>query len=125
MKSIVSTIIFFLITSIVFSQENITISSINISGNKITKKEIIIRELLFDINSRTTIIELEDNITESQKNLTNLKLFNFNEIRYSIIDSLVEIDIEVVERWYFWPYPIFEISERKKRTYSIKNKKRL
>jgi len=112
MKSIVSTIILVLITSIVFSQEKIIISSVNISGNKITKKEIIIRELVFYINSITTKIELEDNITESQKNLTNLKLFNFNEIRYTIIDSLVEIDIEVVERWYFWPYPIFEVSER-------------
>ncbi|MDG2086658.1 MAG: hypothetical protein P8J36_05025 [Flavobacteriales bacterium] len=112
MKSIVSTIILVLITSIVFSQERIIISSVNISGNKITKKEIIIRELVFYINSITTKIELEYNITESQKNLTNLKLFNFNEIRYTIIDSLVEIDIEVVERWYFWPYPIFEVSER-------------
>ena len=112
MKSIVSTIILVLITSIVFSQEKIIISSVNISGNKITKKEIIIRELVFYINSITTKIELEYNITESQKNLTNLKLFNFNEIRYTIIDSLVEIDIEVVERWYFWPYPIFEVSER-------------
>ena len=112
MKSIVSTIILVLITSIVFSKEKIIISSINISGNKITKKEIIIRELVFYINSITTKIELEDNITESQKNLTNSKLFNFNEIRYRIIDSLVEIDIEVVEKWYFWPYPIFEISER-------------
>jgi hypothetical protein len=112
MKSIVSTTILVLITSIVFGQEKIIISNINISGNKITKKEIIIRELVFYINSITTKIELEDNITESQKNLTNLKLFNFNEIDYTIIDSLVEIDIEVVERWYFWPYPIFEISER-------------
>ena len=112
MKSIVSTIILVLITSIVFSQEKIIISSVNISGNKITKKEIIIRELVFYINSITTKIELEDNITESQKNLTNLKLFNFNEIDYTIIDSLVKIDIEVVERWYFWPYPIFEVSER-------------
>lgn len=101
MKSIVSTTILVLITSIVFGQEKIIISNINISGNKITKKEIIIRELVFYINSITTKIELEDNITESQKNLTNLKLFNFNEIDYTIIDSLVEIDIEVVERWYF------------------------
>jgi len=67
MKSIVSTTILFLITSIVFSQEKIIISNINISGNKITKKEIIIRELVFYINSITTKIELEDNITESQK----------------------------------------------------------
>ena len=61
MKSIVSTIILVLITSIVFSQERIIISSVNISGNKITKKEIIIRELVFYINSITTKIELEYN----------------------------------------------------------------
>jgi len=82
MKSIVSTTILVLITSIVFGQEKIIISNINISGNKITKKEIIIRELVFYINSITTKIELEDNITESQKNLTNLKLFNFNDRLY-------------------------------------------
>ena len=54
MKSIVSTTILVLITSIVFGQEKIIISNINISGNKITKKEIIIRELVFYINSITT-----------------------------------------------------------------------
>ena len=39
-------------------------------------------------------------------------LFNFTDISIEENDNRADIFIEVVERWYIWPYPIFELSER-------------
>ena len=63
-----------------YSQNIITISNITINGNKVTKKEVILRELLFKKDSSLTITDLEKKIKQSKENLVNLKLFNFSEI---------------------------------------------
>ena len=96
----------------VFSQKHITISSITINGNKITKEDIVLREIVVNKNSTFSATDLEQKIKESKENLINLKLFNFVKISYKLIGDKAEITIDVTERWYFWPYPVFEISER-------------
>ena len=93
-------------------QEKITVSNILIIGNNVTKAEIILRELTFSKNSSFTTKELNEVIEKSKQNLINLKLFNFVEILTQIDDNNVKIVIDVTERWYFWPYPILEVSER-------------
>ena len=99
----------FLYTS---AQENIFISKIIINGNKITKNDIIIRELTFKKDSTYNFINLETNIIKSKENLTNLQLFNFIEIEKKIINKNAEITVNLIERWYIKPFPIFELSER-------------
>ena len=94
------------------SQNIITISNIKITGNKVTKEDIILRELEFSKNSSFSSINLKQKIEESKQNLVNLKLFNFIEIKPIIRGDDIEITIDVIERWYLWPYPILEISER-------------
>jgi len=96
----------------VFSQNSITISSITINGNKVTKNDIILREVVIAINSSYPAADLEQKIKESKENLINLKLFNFVEISYTLTGDKAQLTIDVTERWYFWPYPVFEISER-------------
>ncbi len=96
----------------VFPQNNITISSITIKGNKITKEDVIFREITFAKNNSYSISDLQNRIEESKENLINLKLFNFVEIQHAINKNKVNIIIDLVERWYFWPYPILEVSER-------------
>ena len=100
-----------LICNSLYSQKNNVISEIIISGNKITKDDIIKRELLFRIDSTYSIIELENKIKLSQQNLKNLNLFNFIEIEKEK-NNLTTIYIKLVERWYVWPYPIFELADR-------------
>ena len=95
-----------------FSEEILTISEIVISGNKVTKEEIIIRELEFKKSDNLSISDLNEKIKKSKYNLINLKIFNFVEINHTKIDNEIKINIDVVEQWYIWPYPIFEISER-------------
>ena len=96
----------------VLSQNHITITSIAITGNNITKEDIILREVVFSKNSSFSAADLEQKIKESKENLINLKLFNFVEISYTLTGDKAQLTIDVTERWYFWPYPVFEISER-------------
>ena len=103
-------LIFFLFFSstFVFSQSETAILNIEILGNNRTKKEIILREVTFQKNKKYNKDILNETIKESTENLNNLKLFNFVEIT----KNEGNIYIEVTEKWYFWPYPVFEISER-------------
>ena len=94
------------------TQAQITVSSISINGNIKTQKDIILREISFEENIKYTQEELSQKTEESKENLVNLKLFNFVEISNVEKDNTAEITIEVIEKWYIWPYPVFEISER-------------
>ena len=106
-------IVLLIIASIkVYSQEKITISKITIIGNKITKKNIILREIVFSKNDSFAVTKLDQKIKESRRNLINLKLFNFVEITHLLQKNQAEIIINLTERWYIWPFPIIEISDR-------------
>tara|TARA_Y100001933_G_scaffold252114_1_gene290624 strand:+ start:3249 stop:4628 length:1380 start_codon:yes stop_codon:yes gene_type:complete len=105
-------IFFVFICNSLYSQKKNFISEIIISGNKITTDDIISRELLFKIDSNYSKIELENKIKLSQQNLKNLNLFNFIEIERQEKNNLTTIYIKLIERWYIWPYPIFEFADR-------------
>lgn len=90
------------------------IRKINIKGNKRTKKQIILRELTFQENDSICYKGLSEEIKNTRENLLNTLLFNFVTINYNSISQTnnIEINIEVIERWYIWPFPIFKFSER-------------
>jgi len=91
------------------------VSEITLKGNKITKDRIIYRELLFAVGDTLLETELSGILEKSRENLLNTSLFNF-----VTIDTLREkgrpidlnIQISMLERWYIWPFPIFELSDR-------------
>jgi outer membrane protein assembly factor BamA len=94
------------------SQSIYYISEINLIGNKKTKEEIIIRELTFKKGDSIKIDNLFREINESENNLLNTSLFNFVTISDEYTDFDVVINILLEERWYLWPYPIFEYADR-------------
>ena len=105
--------IFLLFSSTLFSQHTeIKVSDINIQGNKITKSSVILQELTLKKGNLIHKSEIENSIKESEENLKNLNLFNFSEITYRIEENKLFLIVQLQERWYIWPYPIFEISER-------------
>ena len=112
MQKVFLTLLLVLSSFLGYSQNTINISNITITGNKITKEDIILRELLFSKNNSFSTSDLEHKIKERRINLINLKLFNFVEISYILKEDQAEIIIDLTERWYFWPYPVFEISDR-------------
>jgi outer membrane protein assembly factor BamA len=93
----------------------IRIDSILISGNKITRDNIILRELMFQEGQYVNTQSLDSLLEKSRENLLNTLLFNFVDIGKSYLpddSSFVNISIEVTERWYIWPTPILKISDR-------------
>jgi len=89
------------------------ISSINISGNKISKEKVILKELTFKTGDSIRQNAIDEHFIRSRDNLLNTSLFNF--VYFSFEDSEnsgIDVSISVIERWYIWPAPIFEHAER-------------
>ena len=105
-------IIFFFLFLSQVAQAQITVSTIVLSGNTKTQNDIIIRELSFEKNVSYATGDLDKRIEKSKENLINLKLFNFVTINKTENKDSTEITIDVIEKWYIWPFPVFEISER-------------
>jgi outer membrane protein assembly factor BamA len=91
----------------------ITVNKIFIEGNKITKPAIINRELIFHEKDSLDTNKLKNILEQSRKNLLNTALFNFVTIdTLNTHDGKTDIRISVVERWYIWPMPFFQINDR-------------
>jgi outer membrane protein assembly factor BamA len=95
----------------------IRIDSISITGNKTTKDFIILRELTFQPMDTMRVKNLDEALEQSRKNLLNTSLFNFVSSSYRSIGTspdgtqLLAVNIDVKERWYTWPAPIFDVME--------------
>jgi outer membrane protein assembly factor BamA len=93
--------------------QNIVIDSIYLKGNETTKRNIILRELMFHEGDTIPLAGFEEKIVKSRENLLNTSLFNFvtiDTIREDFSHFIVHIT--VIERWYIWPFPIFELADR-------------
>ncbi len=99
--------------SVAFQAKNLkVINQIVIVGNKTTKQKIILRELEFKSGDTLTNQEFSVAITQSKKNLLNTSLFNFAKFDVALVDSVnANVIIQLTERWYVFPLPIFEIDD--------------
>lgn len=91
------------------------INSIQFTGNKITRDRIIQRELLVHVNDTLPVGVFSEKVEQSRKNLVNTSLFNFVTVDTVFVegsDHAVDLSLEVLERWYIWPVPIFEFADR-------------
>jgi outer membrane protein assembly factor BamA len=93
----------------------VIIGQISIEGNHHTKSPIIIRELLFHENDTIPEKNLKAVLTSSRQNIFNTRLFNFVSIDTTSTPGVIpkaDVHIHVIERWYIWPIPYFEFSDR-------------
>jgi outer membrane protein assembly factor BamA len=92
---------------------SVVIDRIIITGNNKTKTNIITRELLFREGDTIPAINISPAVNSSKENLMNIGLFNFVDIHvYQALADHVDIHIELTERWYLFPLPVFEIADR-------------
>ena len=105
-------VLFLTISILLNAQELFRINSIEIEGNKTTKKSTILRELSFQIGDTLTQESFSEKLIQSELNISSQWLFNFIDFVPIYINNNIDVVIKVVERWYVWPYPILEISER-------------
>ena len=103
-------------TSTVFAQniDTFTLRSIEISGNKWTKDQVVERELNFQTGDIRPLEYFVEKRLESEERLKNLGIFNDVVLSYQI-DSLsknVDCSIELIENWYIFPGVILELADR-------------
>ena len=107
--------IFIFIGQIGYAQVHaqIKISAIEITGNKKTRAYVILRELPYKVGdsiSRDSLVILN---TIAQQQLFNTALFLEVKVNESELDSTnVTINVQLKERWYFFPLPYFRWVDR-------------
>lgn len=95
------------------SSKNFIINKIELTGNKVTKPHIVLREVTFKSGDTLSDKNLKAIFERSRQNLLNTSLFNFVVIdTVSVSQNILDVKISLVERWYTWPAPLFEIQER-------------
>lgn len=91
----------------------LTINRVLIIGNKITKERIISRELSLKPGDTISTKGIDKVLVLDQRKIYNLRLFNTVTIQWlELTAGQVDLLVEVNERWYTFPVPVFELSDR-------------
>ena len=95
----------------------VIVNKININGNKKTKKNIITRELSFKEGQEFDKEKILSIINEDERKIINTNLFNEVNINIRLLPNNKEsqkadIDIDVIESFYWIPSILFELSDR-------------
>lgn len=91
----------------------IHINRVFILGNRITRDQIVLRELTLRQGDIIYNLDLPAILERDKKKLINTRLFNTVEIRpLELQPDRVDLLIDLNERWYTFPAPIFELSDR-------------
>ncbi|MCX7955008.1 MAG: hypothetical protein N3A01_07460 [Bacteroidales bacterium] len=102
-----------LITLTTHSNEYYIVRKIIITGNKKTKNKVILREIPFKEGDTISSVNIKKFLQITEDNLRRTALFNFVYIdTINTFNNSTDVVINVVERWYFWPVPIFEQASR-------------
>ena len=84
-----------------------------IIGNKVTRPRIIERELSLKPGDTISFKNLSAALLWDKNKIYNLRLFNTVTVRaLDLTNDHIDILVEVSERWYVFPAPIFELSDR-------------
>ncbi len=97
------------------SERTLQVNRIIVLGNKITRERIILRELSFKPGDTVSSFRIDNQLVRDRAKIYNLRLFNTVVVRWMEFDpaaGLIDIIVEVTERWYTFPSPIFELSDR-------------
>ncbi len=85
------------------------LNEVRISGNEETKEFVILREMTMRRDSLIT----HEAVAYDRNRIYSLGLFNKVEIEVEPISGeLANLNINVHERWYIYPYPIFGLRDR-------------
>lgn len=95
------------------SSRYVEINNIILAGNKITKAVIILREIT--LNKGDVIQEkfLTEVVELDRRKIFNLQLFHYVQVYIlKSAENKVDLLVEVEERWYTFPIPIFRLTDR-------------
>ena len=93
----------------------IILDDITIEGHKKTRDAVILREIPFQIGDTIALSLLPDKIIEAERQLMNTGLFSQASITYKDWEGAtqrVHLLIQVLENWYLYPVPTFDLADR-------------
>ncbi len=91
----------------------VTVNRVLIIGNKITREGIISRELSLKTGDTVSTHRMREILSKDQQKIYNTRLFNSATVKWlEVTANKVDLLVEVSERWYTFPVPIFELSDR-------------
>ncbi|MBK9539797.1 MAG: hypothetical protein IPO12_13780 [Flavobacteriales bacterium] len=77
-----------------------------VTGNKVTRDRVILRELTAQEGDTLSAEELQAAVVRSRENLLNTGLFNTVVVLPVYLNPQEAfVQVEVNERWYLWPRP--------------------
>lgn len=87
------------------------IKAISLSGNKRTRRSTILRELPFHTGDAYPLPAIVEKLEESKRQLMNTNLFrNVVVTLRSLQGHTVSVDVDVEEKWYFYPQPFLRVA---------------
>lgn len=93
--------------------QQLEVNRVIITGNKVTRDRIILRELSLKSGDTISSALLAETLIRDKNKIYNLRLFNTVEVRsIPLSQNRIDLLVELTERWYTFPVPIFEISDR-------------
>ena len=92
----------------------IYIDDIIITGNRKTKDWIILRELEFASGDSLAVADLPATLERNRLRLMNTGLFSSAQIEMLSVPTPqhLRLEIKLVETWYIYPIPLFELADR-------------
>ena len=97
----------------ILGQTRVTIRNVIITGNKITKKYIVLRELPFEIGKTYSISDVLIGLQIGRQNIMNTTLFVSASLNFTNwYNDSMDIYIDVKERWYYIALPFFRPIDR-------------
>ncbi len=91
----------------------IRIDTIILEGNRKTRPALILRELEFSAGDTLALASLAETLERNRLRLMNLGLFtSSNIVLEPLPDNRLALRFMLVEMWYLYPIPLFELADR-------------
>ncbi len=101
----------------------VVVGDIVLKGNKKTKEAIILREIPFKKDEKYPLEVLVKKMEEARRNLMNTALFTSAIVAAKNIEGdKIDITVEVKERWYLFPVPVFRPVDRNLNQWLVEQK---
>lgn len=103
----------------------IHIGNITFSGNKITKPQIVIRDMSIRSGDSVKATDLEYELNYNKKRILNLQLFSTVDYTTRQYNDTIDIEYKVTELFYWLTKPLFSLADRNLNVWWIEQNHRL
>lgn len=100
------------------------VNQILITGNKLTRNHVVLGEITLAVGDSIRADALDQQLKDSRNELMNSRLFNEAKVNVLRQNGFhLDLEIQVEERWYIYPSPIFELADRNFNVWWVEQKR--